>query len=155
MARLRQSWLNLLIDAEMRGQSITFPGTWYLGLLSAVASRASAGTEISTGAGYTGYARQGLACNLTNWSGTQGDGTTAVSSGSNNYISNNVAITFSASLAAAWNGIVGFAAYDAVSAGNQRRFGVIVDSGGAPITRSFAIGEAVSFPAGTLRLYMN
>jgi hypothetical protein len=153
MANKRQSLCNLYLDFLLRAQAFSPPSSWYVGLLSAAASRSSAGTEISTGAGYTGYARIELVSSLANWSGTQGDGTTTASSGTNNYVSNNAAIQFSASLAVAWTGIVGFALYDAVSAGNQRLFGVIVDSGGSPITRSFAIGEACSFAAGTLRIY--
>lgn len=153
MAQLRQSMVNLLADWLMRAQAFSPPATWYVGLLSAAASRASAGTEITVAGGYTGYARQGVACSLANWSGTQGDGTTAVSSGSNDYVSNNVAISFSGSLAVPWNGIVGFALWDASAAGNQRLFGVITDSLGNPITRSWAAGDAVAFAPGTLRLY--
>lgn len=153
MANKRQSLVNLYLDFLLRAQAFTPPASWYVGLLSAAASRSSAGTEISTGAGYTGYARIEVASSLANWSGTQGDGTTTASSGTNNYVSNNAAIEFSASLGVAWNSIVGFALYDAVTAGNQRLFGVIVDSGGNPITRSFASGEACSFAAGSLRIY--
>jgi hypothetical protein len=151
-----QYWLNKIMDAEHRGQAITFPSPRYIGLFSTLPTRSTAGTEISVGAGYTGYARVSDTPSLANWSGTQGAGTTAVSSGSGasaDRISNNVAVSFSASLAAAWAGIVGFGFFDAASAGNLLEWGVIVDSNGDPITRSFVAGDAVEFAAGTLILY--
>ena len=154
MPALKQSWLNLVIDHRYRAQAITIPATWYIGLFNVIPTRSASGTEISTGAGYTGYARQSIACSLANWSGTQGAGTTTASSGTNDYITNNVDITFSASLAAAWSGLVGFGLFDAVSGGNHREWGEIVDSGGNAITVSRAIGEPVIFEAGQLRLYI-
>jgi hypothetical protein len=154
MAALRQAWLNLLIDAEFRGEAITFPANWYVGLCTVMPTRSSAGTELSTGAGYTGYARQAMPTDLITWSGTQSDGSTTASSGTREYITNNIDVSFSASLAAAWNSIVGFALYDASTAGNQRRFGSIVNSAGTAITISRAIGEPVIFEPGQLRLYL-
>jgi hypothetical protein len=147
---LSQYWLNLLIDANLRNQAITFPATRYVGLFTVIPTRSTGGTELTTGAGFTGYARQSLAASLANWSGTQGAGTTLASSGTDDEVSNNVAVTFSASLAAAWAGVVAWGLFDAVSAGNLLEFGPIVDSNGDPITRSFAIGDAVEFAAGTL-----
>lgn len=154
MPGMRQSTINQLVDAALRGQAISFPATWHIGLLSALASRGAAGTELSTGAGFTGYARVPVDAELTEWSGTQGDGTTAASSGTQDYITNNVEIEFSAALAVAWNGMVGVALYDASSGGNQWFFGEITDSGGTPISVSRAIGEPVRFAPGTLRIYL-
>jgi hypothetical protein len=154
MASLRQAWLNLHIDAEFRGQEITFPATWYVGLVAVLPTRSTAGTELSTGAGFTGYARQAMPADMTTWSGTQSDGSTTASSGTREYITNNINVSFSASLAAAWNGIVGFTLHDAVTAGNQRRWGSIVNSAGTAITISRAIGEPVIFEPGQLRLYL-
>jgi hypothetical protein len=153
---LSQHAINKIIDAAVRNQAVDFPDTWYVGLFSALpANRASAGTEITTGAGYTGYARIALAASLANISGTQGDGTTAASSGTNNYVSNNALVQFIASLAAAWNGLVGVGVWDAASGGNLWISGAIVNSGGTPITRSFAIGDPVEFAAAALRFYFD
>lgn len=154
MPALKQAWLNLIIDAAYRGESITFPATWYIGLFNVLPTRSTSGTELSTGAGYTGYARVGVASNTTNWSGTQSDGSTAVSSGTRDYISNNIDIQFVDPLAAAWTGIVGFGLFDALSGGNHREWGTITDSSGNPITISRAIGESVLFEPGQLRLYV-
>jgi len=148
---MSQYWLNLIADANRRGEAITFPATRHIALFSVMPTRSTPGTEISVGAGYTGYARVALASSLANWSGTQGAGTTAVSSGTADYITNNVVVTFSATLAAAWPGIVGWGEFDASTAGNLLEFGTIVDTAGDPVTRSFATGDTVSFPVGTLR----
>lgn len=146
-----QYWLNLFVDANLRGQAITFPATRYVGLFTVMPTRSTGGTELSTGAGFTGYARQALAASLANWSGTQAPGSTTVSSGTTDYVTNNVVVTFSAALAVAWNGIVGWGLFDAATAGNLLEFGPIVDGSGNPITRSFFIGEAVAPPAGSLK----
>lgn len=78
--------------------------------------------EVSGGA----YARVSVACSLANWAGSQGAGTTTVSSGTSGQSSNNNAITF-AQATADWTPgterVWGFALYDAVSGGNLRRFG--------------------------------
>lgn len=151
---LSQHAINKIADAVNRNQAIDFPDTWYVGIFSVLpVSRSDAGTEISTGAGFTGYARVSRASSLANWSGTQGDGTTTASSGTNNYVSNNASIQFSASLAAAWNGLVGFGLFDAASGGNLWVSGPIVNASGSPITRSFAIGDAVELAAAALRAY--
>lgn len=153
---LSQHAINKLEDALYRAQTLGAPATWYLGIFSVLpVSRAVAGTEISTGAGFTGYARQPVVAALANISGTQGDGTTAVSSGSNNYGSNNAAITFVASLAAAWPGLVGVGWFDAVSGGNLWVSGPITNAAGTAITRSFAIGDPVILDAATVRTPWN
>jgi hypothetical protein len=154
MPALKQSWLNLLADAKYRGQALSFPANWYIGLFNVMPSRSAAGTELSVGGGYTGYARVAVASSLANWSGTQSDGSTSASSGTRDYISNNVAISFSASLAAAWNNIVAFGLFDAASGGNHREWGSIVDLTGAPITISREIGAAMVFAPSELRLYL-
>jgi hypothetical protein len=145
-----QYWLNLIHDANRRGQAIVFPATRYIALFTVMPTRNTAGTELSTGAGYTGYARQAYAASMANWSGTQGAGTTSASSGTSTDVSNNVAVEFSASLAAAWPTVVGWGEFDALTVGNLLEFDPIVDSNGDPITRSFSIGDPVSFAPGTL-----
>jgi len=148
---LSQYWLNKLVDANLRAQSITFPATRHLALFTVAPTRSTTGTELTTGAGFTGYARQPFAASLTNWSGTQGAGTTAVSSGTNDYVTNNVAVTFSAALTAAWPGIVAWGFFDAATAGNLLEFGSIVNVAGTPVTRSFTIDDPVVFPIGALK----
>lgn len=151
---LSQYAINKIRDAVLRAQAIGAPGTWYVGIFSTLpVSRSSAGTEISTGAGYTGYARKSMAATLAAISGTQGDGTTAASSGTNDYGSNNASMSYSAALAVAWPGLVGFGLYDASTAGNLWISGPIVNAAGTPITRSFAIGDAVVLDPATLRDY--
>jgi hypothetical protein len=154
MPSLTQDWLNLLADAEFRQVSFTFPSANYIGLFRVMPTRSTAGTELSTGAGDTGYARQSLPWSLTNWSGTQSDGSTVASNGTRNYITNNVAITFSTSLSAAWNGIVGFGLFSASTGGVLRRFGQITNDAGTPITISRAVGESYIVDPGRLRLYL-
>jgi hypothetical protein len=154
MSLLKQAWLNTMADAKYRAQAITFPATWYISLFTVAPTRSAAGTELSTGAGYTGYARQAIASSLANWSGTQSDGSTTASNGTRDYISNNVAITFSAALTAAWNGIVAFGLHDALTSGNHHEFGNIVDENGNPITVSRAVGDPLVFAPGRLRLYL-
>jgi hypothetical protein len=153
MAALRQSWINLSLDWEFRDQALTPPSSWFIGLMLVLPTQSTSGTEATTGAGYTGYARQEVVSGLTTWSGTQSAGSTTASSGTNAYISNNNAITFSASLAAAWTGIVGVGYFDAATAGNMRRWGVIVDGDGNPITVSREIGQSFILPAASLRVY--
>jgi len=107
---------------------------------------AAAGTtlvEVSGG----GYARVAVASSLTAWSGTQGAGTTAVSSGTSASISNNAAITFPTPTAA-WQTspqqVWGFATFDAATSGNLLRFG------GLAADQIINTGNGVSFAAGTL-----
>jgi hypothetical protein len=45
----------------------------------------------------------------------------------------------------------GLGEFDASSGGNLLHWGEIVDSAGTPITRSFSVGDAVKFEAGTLK----
>ena len=154
MATYTQYWINLAQDWEMRGQVLVPPATRYIALFTVMPTQSTSGTELTTGGGYTGYARQAVLSNLTNWSGTQSDGSTTASSGTRTYISNNVVITFSASLAAAWPNIRGFGQFNALTGGNLLRFGEITDDAGTAITISRNIGDAVSFAAGKLRLYI-
>lgn len=96
-----------------------------------------------------GYARVAVTANLTNWSGTQGAGTTAASSGTAGSSSNNGTITFptvSADYQTASERIWGWATYDASSSGNLLDWGPLstlqqVLNGQAP--PSFAAGQLV------------
>lgn len=143
---LTNYWRNKLMDANQRGQSITFPSTRYTGLFTVIPTPGTGGTECAA----SGYGRIALAASMANWSGTQGAGTTVASSGTTGEISNNVAVTFSSGLAAAWSGLVGWGQWDASSGGNLLEFGYIVDAAGNPITRSYGVGDAVVFAPGSL-----
>jgi len=107
-----------------------------------------AGTAISEPSGGS-YARVAMTANLTNWSGTQGAGTTTASSGTTGTSSNNVAITFTPAPTADWTSgterVWGWATFDAASAGNLLEVGslnivpqAILNGQAAP---SFAIGQ--------------
>lgn len=143
---LTNYWKNKLIDANLRAQSISFPATRYIALFTVAPTASSSGTEVVA----SGYARVAVTSSLTNWSGTQGAGTTSTSSGTSGEVSNNAAVTLSSSIPAAWSGIVAWGMFDASSSGNLLEFGSIVDGSGSPVTRSFSIGDAVEFAAGSL-----
>lgn len=83
---------NKLIDFILRGQAFAFPASMYAARFTAAPSNAGGGTEVSGG----GYARPAIAGSLAAWSGTQGAGTTAASTGTGGTISNNVPIAFPA-----------------------------------------------------------
>lgn len=98
---------NRLIDLIFRGQAFSFPATGYVALLT------SGGAEISG----AGYARVGVAGNLTEWSGTQGPGTGTASSGTGGSISNNGSITFPVPTGA-WTAAARVGIYDAATGGS-------------------------------------
>lgn len=143
---LTDYWRNKLIDASLRNQAITFPATRYIALFTVLPTPSTGGTELSA----TGYVRQTYGSSLTSWSGTQGAGTTGVSSGTSGQSSNNVAVEIHEGVPVAWTGIVGWGLFDASTAGNLLEFGYIVDADENPITRSFSVGDPVSFSEGTL-----
>lgn len=104
---------NKLIDFVMRGQAYTAPTTVYVALATSTGSAAACGTEVA----YTGYARVAVTSSLTNWSGTQGATTTAVSSGTSGQTSNNATITFPAPTSGP-NTVTEFCVFDAATSGN-------------------------------------
>lgn len=109
------NWLeNNLIDFMLRGQAFTPPATIYVGLFITAPNDAGGGTEVSGGS----YARVGRACTLANFSGTQGAGTTDVSSGTSGTSSNNASITFPAPTAN-WGTVTHLAVFDASTGGNM------------------------------------
>lgn len=95
------------------------------------------------------YARVAVAASLTNWAGTQGAGTTAVSSGTSATTSNNITVqfptptgTWTASPIQVW----GFATFDASTVGNLLRYG------GLSADQVINTGNNVSFAAGALTI---
>lgn len=94
-----------------RGQGITLPTNWYLGLLSAFADGSV--TELSG----TGYARVTRARSLANFSGTQGAGTTLASTGTSHTSSNNALASWG-NPGGNWGTATHVGFFDALSAGN-------------------------------------
>jgi len=108
---------NKLIDFTLRGQTYTPPSTVFVALATTTGTPAACGTEVTGGS----YARVAVTASLANISGTQGAGTTSVSSGTNSgsglAFSNNIAITFPAPTAS-WGTVVEFCVFDAATSGN-------------------------------------
>lgn len=113
MAAMSDYLENKLIDQLFRGQTYSFPGTLYFGLLTAAPSDTGGGTEVTGGA----YTRKAVVASLANFAGTQSAGSTVASSGSSGTTSNNGAITFPAP-SANWGVVTHMAIYDASTAGN-------------------------------------
>ena len=146
MAGMSNYMRNRIIDWFHRGQIFTPPSTVYLELCSTAPSPGVVGTPLSG----TGYARVAIPSGLTTWSGTQGDNTTAVSSGTSGVTSNNALIDFGTA-AAAWGTASHWQAYDALTGGNPLFYGEIVNGVGVATPRSIALGDPVAFPISGLR----
>lgn len=122
MSAQSDNFENKYIDWLLRAQALglagstagagTGPATVYISLKLAADTDAAQGAEASGG----GYARVAVTSSLANWAGTQGAGTTAVSSGSSGTTSNNNAITFPTP-SAAWGQVVGFGIHDSLTGG--------------------------------------
>jgi hypothetical protein len=113
MASASNFLINKILDFVLRQQAYVPPTEVFIGLATTTGSQAAPGTEVSGG----GYTRVGVPSSLANWSGTQGAGTTAVSSGTSGTISNNVLIEFPTPTAN-WGTVVEFDVYDAITGGN-------------------------------------
>lgn len=111
MSRLTDWGENRLADF-IRGQgSAWLPSSWWM----ALASVADDGT-VTELAG-SGYARVEVPRSLLNFAGTQGDGTTSVSSGTSHRTSNNLPIDYGTA-GAAWGTANAMVMYTASSGGN-------------------------------------
>lgn len=137
MSKLTNFAENALIDF-IRGQGITLPASWYLAL--GTAADDTGFTEV-TG---TSYARVAIARNLTNFSGTQGAGTTTASVGTSHETRNNAAVTTPVAGAGGWTAATKVGIYDAASGGNCWFYGDL----GTTITVS--AGNSYTFAASTL-----
>jgi len=128
---------NLIAD-WVRGQGLaSLPGSFYIGLASAATDGSL--TELAG----SGYARQPYMRSLTNFSGTQGSGSTLASNGTTHQTSNSNPISFGTS-GAAWGTANFIIICDAVSAGNVLSFHpitAIVIGSGVPV--SLAAGAIV------------
>lgn len=132
---------NKLIDHIYRGQPLSLPANWYVALMTTLPSDASAGTEVTGGA----YARVALPRDMDTWAGTQGPGTTTVSTGASGTTSNNAVFTFPAPTDS-WGTVVGLALFDQAVGGNMWSFGAL----GSP--KNITAGaDAPSFPISALQ----
>lgn len=137
MAAMTNYLENKLIDWLLRAQVFTPPATVYAALFTVAPTDAGGGTEVSGGS----YAREAIASSLANWAGTQGAGTTVVSSGTGGTTSNNVVVTFNAPTAN-WGSIVAVGLFDALTGGNLLIYGNLTNA------KTVNNGDAApSFPA--------
>lgn len=154
---------NKLSDTIWRGQPLTIgtsklvwrasndaaadaPPTYYFGLLKAMPTDSTAGTEHSGGS----YARQGLLASLVNFSGTQSAGSTTASTGTDGTIEINADMLFAGmpdTSISGTNGTVGFGIWDAITGGSLLEYAAIT---GAPILAS--AGATLKFSAGALTI---
>lgn len=138
---------NKLIDAAFKNGTITFPGTWYVGLYTTMPGDSGPGVEVSTSG--TGYSRIGVAQSASaNWATTQGTANSP-STGTSGSTYNLVEIVF-ATPTSAWGTVVGFGLFDALSGGNMWYYGAL----STPIT--IASGStAKKFPVQSLIISHN
>jgi len=133
---------NKLIDLLFRGQAYTWPASTYAALYTTAPSNAGGGTEVAGGS----YARVAIASSMVAWSGTQGAGTTAASTGTGGRISNNAAINYPAPTAA-WGAVSHEGLRDASTLGNLLFWGALA----SPKTVSAGAG-APTHAAGSMKI---
>ena len=100
---------NKLIDLIFRAQAYSMPASMWHAL------HVAGGDEVGGG---VGYARAEIESSMTDWSGTQGAGTTTASSGSTGRISNNVAISHPVP-SGTWGTLDRGGFFDASNGGNE------------------------------------
>lgn len=151
MAAMSDFMENKLIDFLFRAQALgitgataaagTGPATLYVALYTANPTDSTGGTEVTGGS----YARVAVTSSLANWAGTQGAGTTTVSSGTSGQTSNNNAIAWSTAPTANWGVVTGVGILDASTGGNLLAYAALNTS------KTINNGDpAPSFAAGTL-----
>lgn len=128
---------NALIDF-IRGQTLTLPASWYVAL-----GTAADDTSFTEVAG-TSYARTAITRSLANFSGTQGAGTTAASTGTSHETRNNVAVTTPTAGAGGWTAATKMGIFDAASGGNCWFYGDL----GSTVT--VTSGNSYTFAINTL-----
>lgn len=115
---------NKLVDAALRGGTLTFPSTYYVGLLVSEPTLADVVQEIGN-ISANGYARVSVAANATNWAATNGAGTTTnPSTGTTAQSSNNIEIAFP-------NPSGGFWAYGSPTDPSWIRYAALFDASSA------------------------
>lgn len=130
---------NKIVDALLRGQALSAPATFYIGLDTVACGETGGGTEVTGGS----YARVAVASSLANWAGTQSAGSTTASSGTSGTTSNNATISF-ATPTAPWGTVVSVRWWDASTSGNAWICTNLSAS------QTIGTGNAVSFPAASL-----
>lgn len=131
---------NKLIDAMFRGQALSAPSSWHIGVSTATCSSAAAEPAAAE------YARVAVAASLAAWAGTQGAGSTTASSGTSATTSNNALIAFPESVVSGgWGNIQSVGFFDAASGGNRW---ICIDL--AQAFNSDRAGITVKFNAGQL-----
>jgi len=130
---------NKIVDAPLRGVPLVMPPVFYVALVTTEGvTNAMAGVEIVGGA----YARVPVPNSLATWSGTQGAGSTGVSTGISAESANNQAIVFPVPTEN-WGTIQGYELWDAAVNG----FRWLYDS--LSIPKTVSVGDpAPEFPAG-------
>lgn len=141
-------WRNLLLDFALRDQAYTPPASVFITLVTTTPTAAAAGTPMA----WTGYARQEIPSDLTDWSNTNAAGTTVISTGTSGTISNNNDCDFGTAAGSGGGTATHWEAWDAASSGNRLFWGEITDAAGVPTPRTIAIGDPVMFPAGALQV---
>jgi hypothetical protein len=149
MASVTNYLRNKLLDFTFRGQVFVPPANTYVELVSTQPTASLAGSALAG----AGYARVAIPASLAEWSGTQGDGTTGVSSGTSGVTSNNNDADFGVA-GAAWGTASNWELYDAPTGGNRLLWGIIVDGLGTPAPRIISAGDPVKFPSGALRIQL-
>lgn len=141
-----------LVDFLWREQAFDPPASVQWALLTVAPSLTDTYTELAA----ADYNRVTLAESMAEWSGTQGAGTTTASTGSGAVAesSNNNAMSFSASIANNWTGIVAIAAFDGTSDDNLLDWYYLTDEDGTPVTRNYAIGDPVVFAVSAIKRRM-
>jgi len=155
MSAQSDNFENKYIDWLFRAQALGLNGatagagsglaTLYISLKVAADTDAAQGAEVSGG----GYARVPVVSSLANWAGTQGAGSTAVSSGTSGTTSNNVAVTFPTPTGA-WGQAVGFGVHDSLTGGTELYYGALA----APKTINNG-DPAPSFAPGALTIQVD
>lgn len=109
--------VNKLQDLFYRAQAWAMPANFYIALCTTNCTPSALGTEVSAG----NYARFSIARSMANFSGTQGLGTTVVSSGTTGIVYNNNEITIGTP-DGAWGAVTSIALMDAPTGGNMLEY---------------------------------
>ena len=155
MAAMTDNFENKYIDWLLRAQALGLagasagggsgPSQVFISLKTAPDSDATQGAEVSG----AGYARVAVTSSLANWAGTQGAGTTTVSSGTSGTTSNNNPVTFGTP-GAAWGQVVGFGVHDSLTGGVELFYGTLAQP------KTINNGDpAPSFAAGALTIQVD
>ncbi len=132
---------NKLQDWFYRAQTFTLPANFFIALCTTNSSPSAMGTEVTGG----DYARTAIARSLTNFSGTQGVGTTTVSSGTNGTVFNNAEIALGTPTAA-WGDVTCVCLMDQLVGGN------VLEYYNLPVVKHIVnIGDPVTLPLGTFQ----